>query len=314
MLMPFNESQFGNPRILPTEELREIEKELDSENRVSLSQLINKVTSQEIPSDIASLLKKELPDSSAGKSEEIKEKDPQLVELGREYYSDFEKIRSTFRGFEEICRVLDLEKEKFKNKTVLDVGSGYGGLALDLANLPELKTKIISLDPRYTKEYFQQSLTFLREKCKRAGVNPPETEKELSELKKKFNITESVTLLEAAEELRKMGQPIIAGSAENLPFKDKSFDMVLSSYAIPTVIEDNPELIQKTIQEIGRVLKIRGEAYLGPITDELKSLIEDFSFNPNIRREFHGSKETKKEAARYSMDAGWTLVLRKLNK
>lgn len=90
--------------------------------------------------------------------------------------------------------------------------------------------------------------------------------------------------------------------------------MAVSSYAMPTVIEDNPELVQKTIQEIGRVLKIRGKAYLGPITDKLKDLIEDFLSDSNIRREFHGSKKTEKEAAQYSMDARWILVLQKQKK
>ena len=66
-------------------------------------------------------------------------------------------------------------------------------------------------------------------------------------------------------------------------FKDKSLDLVLSSYAIPTIMEDKPEQIQKAIQEIGRTLKIRGKAYLGPISNELKSLIEDFPSTSNIR-------------------------------
>lgn len=195
---------------------------------------------------------------------------------------------------------------------MLDIGSGFGGLALDLANLPELKTKIISLDPRYAKEYFQKSLTIFREKCEKNGLKPPETMKELVEFKEKFHITEPVMLLDAASELQKRGQPIVAETAEILPFQDKSLDMVLSSYAIPVLIEDKAQQVQKTIQEIGRVLKVHGKAYLGPISDELKGLIENLPFIPNIRQEFCESKKTEKEAAQYGMNAKWVLMLRKL--
>ncbi len=232
----------------------------------------------------------------------------------REPYLDFEKIRSTHRGLEEVCRVLDLQKEQFRNKNVLDIGSGLGGLALDLANLPELKTKITSLDPRYTKESFQKSFTDFQEKLRKNGRNPPETVEALDELKRESHVTEPVTLLDAARELRRKGQPMVAGSAEALPFKDKSFDMVVSSYAIPVIMEDSPERIQKAIQEIGRVLKINGAAHLGPLSNELRDFVEALPSAPDIRREFHGSKETEKEAARYGIDAGWVLTLQKLRK
>lgn len=225
---------------------------------------------------------------------------------------NFEKTRSTFRGIEEVCRVLGLEKEQFKNKVVLDVGSGLGGLALDLAKLPELKTQIVSLDPRYTKESLQKSLIEFQEKCKKAGVNPPNTEKELAILKRKFNISNPVALFEATKELRKRGQPTVGGFAELLPFKDKSFDMVLSSYAIPAAIEDSPERIQKAIQEIGRVLKIDGEAYLGPVPNELKGFIDSIPLTSDIERKFRESKVTEEEAAKYGVDSKWVLILQKL--
>lgn len=310
--MLFRESHFENPQIPFPKKLEKSEKkELDSEKGVSLSEVINKVTSQEMPQNIESLLERKPLVPPAEKSKEIKEKESQVIG-GKESYSDFEKTRSTFRGIEEVCRVLGLQKEKFKNKTVLDIGSGLGGLALDLASLPELNTQIISIDPRYTKEYFQKSLTIFNTKCEKAGIKPPKTMEELVKLKEKFNVTEPVTLLDATSELQKRGQPMVAGTAEALPFKDKSLDLVLSSYAIPTIMEDKPEQIQKAIQEIGRTLKIRGKAYLGPISNELKSLIEDFPSTSNIRREFHGLKKTEEEAAKYGMDARWVLVLRKL--
>lgn len=225
---------------------------------------------------------------------------------------NFEKTRSTFRGIEEVCRVLGLEKEQFKNKVVLDVGSGLGGLALDFANFPELKTQIVSLDPRYTKESLQKSLVELQEKCKKAGVNSPKTEKELAVLKRKFNISNPVALFEATKELEKKGQPTIGGFAELLPFKDKSFDMVLSSYAIPVGIEESPERIQKAIQEIGRVLKIDGEAYLGPVPNELKDFINSLPLASDIKRKFRESKVTEEEAAKYGVDSKWVLILQKL--
>lgn len=196
------ESQFENSQISSAKKLGEIKKEkVDFEKETPLSQVIDRIAFQEMPFDIESLLKRKPSDFSIEELEEIKEKESQFVEMGKESYSDFEKTRSTFRSLEEICRVLGLEKEEFKNKTVLDIGSGYGGLALDISNIPELKTQVVSLDPRYTKEYFQKSLTVLRKRCEKAGIEPPETMEELAKLKEKFNVTEPVTLLDTVVEL-----------------------------------------------------------------------------------------------------------------
>ena len=225
----------------------------------------------------------------------------------------FEKTRPTLRGIEEVGRALGLGKEEFKNKTVLDIGSGFGGLALDLVNLPELKTQIVSLDPRYTKESLNKSLIELQDKCEKEGVDPPKNEQGLADLKKELKITSPVALFEAASELKKRKQAMVAGFAELLPFRDESFDMVVSTYAIPVGIEDSPKRIQKAIQEIERVLKINGEAYLGPVSNELKGLISSFSPpSSDIERRFRGSKITAEEANKYGMEAKWVLILRKL--
>lgn len=56
----------------------------------------------------------------------------------------------------------------------------------------------------------------------------------------------------------------IVGIAQCLPFQECSFDMVLGLYSV-TYCSWYPEQVRAWISEIGRVLKPRGEARLGPV-------------------------------------------------
>ena len=115
--MLFRELHFENSQIPFSKKPKEIRKEeLDSEKEVSLSGVIDKVVSQEIPLNIESLLERKPLILTAEKSKEIKEKELEFIENKKDSHfdescSDFEKTRSTFRGLEEVCRVLGLQKE-----------------------------------------------------------------------------------------------------------------------------------------------------------------------------------------------------------
>lgn len=57
--------------------------------------------------------------------------------------------------------------------------------------------------------------------------------------------------------------PVVAGMADEMPFDDNTFDLVISFTAIPMWLE-TPEEIQAVFREIDRVLKPGGEARLYP--------------------------------------------------
>jgi SAM-dependent methyltransferase len=55
----------------------------------------------------------------------------------------------------------------------------------------------------------------------------------------------------------------VAAIAQRIPFKENSFDLIVSTYAVTYAANGTP-MVQKWVSEIGRVLKPGGEARLGP--------------------------------------------------
>lgn len=66
----------------------------------------------------------------------------------------------------------------------------------------------------------------------------------------------------------------VAGIIEHLPFKDYSFDSVVSVVAIPFYLKQDPSVLSESFQEIVRVLKNDGKAFMSPIPRKDKDLAE----------------------------------------
>lgn len=85
----------------------------------------------------------------------------------------------------------------------------------------------------------------------------------------------------------------VAATAQELPFKDESFDRALGLYSVtvfadPGPIGGNPEATKLWISEVNRVLKPGGEARFAPIaeSDRLYKPYEDFLRQIGLKAEF----------------------------
>ncbi len=80
------------------------------------------------------------------------------------------------------------------------------------------------------------------------------------------------------------------GEAEMLPFKDRSFELVISNYSMPVLlyfVETPQKAIKKTLSEMLRVLKSNGEIRLAPVAEREKpeSLRDAYKpFNDEIEK------------------------------
>jgi len=70
---------------------------------------------------------------------------------------------------------------------------------------------------------------------------------------------------------QKKDVPKIAGNALNLPFKDNTFDFVVSVLAIPYYLNSYEEF-ETVLKEVKRVLKENGEARFWPLSRETPQL------------------------------------------
>ncbi|MBI1974851.1 MAG: class I SAM-dependent methyltransferase [Parcubacteria group bacterium] len=137
------------------------------------------------------------------------------------------------RGLAEAKDYLGLDADDFKNKAVLDLGSGYAMLAQDLAE--QGIKNVISLDPfTVPKESFKPSET---DAPKRRG-----------------------------DELRAAKERAVHGFGEALPFRNDTFDLIVAMYSVPYYTE-TPQQARVIFWEIWRTLKPGGEARIFPLVE-----------------------------------------------
>lgn len=134
----------------------------------------------------------------------------------------------TDRDLMTYCKYFHLKPEDLEGKKILDIGSGKQERFSKEASL--YNAAVVSLNPA------------LQEKGVREDV--------------KADILNKDTLLE----WRKKS---VGGIAQELPFKDKSFDILTSLYAVPYYIDSHKGKLG-AIKEMVRVLKEGGTIYIGP--------------------------------------------------
>jgi ubiquinone/menaquinone biosynthesis C-methylase UbiE len=165
----------------------------------------------------------------------------------------YSEVPSTWRSFEQISSELDLTNEDLREKLILDLGSGGAGFAEGIKTHTELSSRVVSLDPNYNlRTLTEENGDLIRDALKEIG------EQEL---------------------------PAVAGLSESLPFKDASFDLIISNHAIPWHIAEDTEKVLKSITEITRVLRPGGEARLHPVDEKTAKVIEDsLGFDCSLER------------------------------
>ncbi len=159
-------------------------------------------------------------------------------------YDDYDTV--TDRNFNEYKEDLGFSPEQLKNKLVLDIGSGQ-------------------------REKFAREAR--RKGIRVVSLNPELKEEDIRRYHK------SGLLL---DRLRGIKRESVAGIAQQLPFKENTFNVVLSNYGVPFYLyhlPDRKSALEPAFREIIRVLKPGGRAYLYPATLK-RALGEDFRDDP----------------------------------
>lgn len=145
----------------------------------------------------------------------------------------------TDRDLETYCKYFHLKPEDLEGKKILDIGSGKQERFSKEAR--RYNADVVSLNPA------------LQEESVRQGAK------------------EDMFNNEALLEWRKKS---VAGIAQELPFKDKSFDILTSLYAVPYYIDSHKGKLS-ALKEMVRVLKDGGKIYIGPQVIENKQNIKE---------------------------------------
>jgi ubiquinone/menaquinone biosynthesis C-methylase UbiE len=90
---------------------------------------------------------------------------------------------------------------------------------------------------------------------------------------------------EVEEELKNLGLPFVRARAEELPFPDETFDLVIS-HAGPPIISSSKEIVKKVILEVKRVLKEGGEFRFGPGSLNTNIFTQEELFTPEEYKSF----------------------------
>jgi len=148
--------------------------------------------------------------------------------------SRFEDASLSDRPFEAYEKIFGLTKNGLEGKTILDLGSGASELFKRGADERGIKASIISVNPKL-------------------GPND-----------------------ERGLKVRKASSKknALAAIAEALPFKDESFDMILSLAGVPLWLPPREEDYAEAFREVARVLKSGGVVKFYPINRRIMGFAE----------------------------------------
>jgi len=162
---------------------------------------------------------------------------------------NFRDASLTDRGIDDYIKDLDISEEELKdpNMRILDLGSGIQQELSRQSKERGYESKIVSVDPKL-------SLSL---------------EKDLSKLE--F----SGDRLKRIQARKNLPDDTLAAVAQDLPFKDNSFDRVFAMWSVPGYIQD-PQEIRVVLKEMIRVVKDGGIVKAYPLLDEQAPIIRDF--------------------------------------
>lgn len=133
----------------------------------------------------------------------------------------------TGRGLEDYLKNLRLTKEDLEKKVILDIGAGARKFAKDIED-EKIDAEVYSLDPYYA--FQDKSLEKVINKNKSPGVQ----------------------------------KKTVAAAGDRLPFRNETFDLVLSDFALPFYSASRREL-KDFFSEVRRVVKPGGEIRIYPL-------------------------------------------------
>jgi len=149
------------------------------------------------------------------------------------YKNSIEEGPEEGRSLEKYEEILGFKKEDLEGKVVLDLGSGPGArFAKDLER-SGVRAEVVSLSPDYVDERHRKLL--------------------------KITLSERLKKLVGLEEVNQKAN--IAATAENLPFKDESFDKILALFSVSSW---SASRYKQWLPEIMRILKSGGDVRIGP--------------------------------------------------
>lgn len=180
------------------------------------------------------------------------------------------------RGLREYLYNLRLTREELAGKRILDVGAGLAQFGEDLKR-EGIGAKVISLDPLYA----------LPIKQRRSVVREDDAK------------TTKGAVIDAHAGA---SHPLVAGSSEGLPFRDGTFDLVVSDFGPLYYFETSDEM-EKFVSEALRVLNKTGELRFYPLiqrNEERTALIRRFLETLSSRADITIEQQT-----------GFTVIIRK---
>jgi len=193
----------------------------------------------------------------------------------------WEKSQTTSRPYEAYEYFLDLKKGELQGKDILDLGSGEKEEFKKGVEKRGIEAQVFSVNPKL-------------------GPDTPE-----SELARK----------------KSSGEKVVAGIAQEMPFKDKKFDLIVSLDAVPLYLpsrESDSEYMQ-AFKEMDRVLSDGGIIKIYPVNKRdydnngqalLKKPLEYFS-DKGYKITWKEFKLDKELMEKYLTTGGWQLILKK---
>lgn len=143
----------------------------------------------------------------------------------------------TRRGFEDYLYQLNLTEDELRDKKILDLGGPMNDIFAKEAEAKGIK--VFTVNPKLIQQQYAHETTTPTNNLKPTGR-------------------------------------AIAALAQNLPYPNETFDLVLAVESIPEYLKDNEEEYRKTFSEITRVLKSGGKAIINVSVFLNKKMLERY--------------------------------------
>lgn len=189
-------------------------------------------------------------------------------QANEQWVNKYENIPMNINGLSYYNNKLGMSESDWKEKKVLDLGAGSGGIVAKQLKDQGINENVISLSPHY-QDKNNKYITF-------EALTPEEFENQKK----------------TGQEVK--GKDLVAGYVEDLPFKDKSFDLIVSVLGVPFYL-NSLEDYKKAFSEIYRVLCAGGEGRFNPAfaisqgghskemdREEIIKILQDIGFTTDI--------------------------------